>query len=190
MPAAAKSKVLNPKSLKGGGVKAAMALLDANNIMNQVESHFRLQGSTVNKEVRFDTCVSTGVLTVDLLYNGGLYPGGWYINFGDEGSCKSTLTLHELVSLLVSGVPLVAFMEPEGTSTDEYIQNIAHNMLHHLSQDNPLDMGDVFGKKDESTGKYIVEPRVWYYPEKLSPDDLEIHGCHAAPPSRQGIRRR
>ena len=56
-------------------------------------------------------------------------------------------------------------MEPEGTSTDEYIQNIAHNMLQNLSQDNPLDMREVFGKKDESTGKYIVEPRVRYYPE-------------------------
>ena len=145
------------------GVKDVMQLLDASAIMDDVEEAFRLQGSRVDRDVRDSTRLSSGLLTLDLIYGGGYYPGGWYTNFGDEGSGKSTTTLHGLVSLLMEDVPMAAFMEPEGTSTEAYIQAIASHMMANL-KGRPLEMESVFGRKD-AKGKWVVKPRIRYYPE-------------------------
>ena len=153
-----------PKS----GVSEAMALLDTARIMDDVEAKFRLQGSMMDKDVRRSTVMSSGILALDLLYGGGYYPGGWYTNFGDEGSGKSTVTLHGLVSLLMEDIPLAVFMEPEGTSTEMYIQSIASHMIENAGKGRdasaPLDMDSVFGRKNRQ-GKWVVQPRVFYYPE-------------------------
>ena len=159
MPAKAKTKSREAQ------VREAMALIDASKIMNEVEEVFQLQGSMMDKEVRKSTLMSTGILTLDLLYGGGYFPGGWYTNFGDEQVGKSTVLYNGMTSILVEGVPLAAFMEPEGTSTEEYLQNIASLTVRFMGG-GPIDMSTVFGKKDKS-GKYVIEPRVRYYPENV-----------------------
>lgn len=176
--AATRRSTPNRKTAAGSGpasVGDVMSLLDTSGIMKDIESTFKLVGATVDQDVLKGTLVPTGVLTLDLVYNGGLYPGGFYIKSGFEMSGKSTALLHVLASMLNQGLPLNVFMEPECTSTRAYVKAVAGHMLHTLARrdksligrDGKLDTDVVFGKKD-SKGKWIITPRVWHYPENIT----------------------
>lgn len=179
MPQAAAKRRTKPKRkaparTEPRGIDRAMKLLDTASIMKEVEEKFNLAGASVNEDVRQSTVVPSGVLTLDLIYNGGFYPGGWYTKFGFEQCGKSTALLHALASLLNQGLPLNVYMEPEGSSTHAYVQAVAGHMLHSLArydrslvdEDGKLDIVTVFGKKDKN-GKWIVVPRVWHYRENI-----------------------
>jgi RecA/RadA recombinase len=67
--------------------------------------------------------LSTGVLVMDLMMNGGLLPTMIQIS-GPEQSAKTTFILHVLRSALLHRVPWVGLWDAEGTIVKNYADNI------------------------------------------------------------------
>lgn len=124
--------------------------------IDKMEKRFELSAMSFDKtEPRF----STNLLTLDLMLAGGLLGGGWYTCFGGEQSCKSTLAMTILSSIMLQrdfrGV--AAYFDYEGSSQADYIENIMKYMGIKG------DIENVFGVQDETSGEWIVKPRVRYY---------------------------
>lgn len=71
-------------------------------------------GGLVPNEAR----MSTGLLCLDILLGGGI-TAGWYTNFGQEQSCKTTLAVNILFSALFSRCPILAYWDFEGCLAKE-----------------------------------------------------------------------
>ena len=142
-------------------VYSVMRLLDAASAVETAQKKFKLAGATMDIEARRSTAVSTGMLMTDLILNGGIYPGGWYTFFGPEGSSKSTQINTAMISMFYSSVPILAYFDAEGSSSPDYLESIAKASNVNRS----IDIKKVFGVKDPKSGKWAVEPRIWYYPE-------------------------
>ena len=110
---------------EGFSVYDVMSLLDVSQTIEEVQRRFDLAGMSLNSEVRNSTIISSGMLMTDILLNGGIYPGGWYTFFGPEQSAKSTHMMTVMVSLANSQVPLIMYMDAEGSTSEEYIESIA-----------------------------------------------------------------
>lgn len=136
-------------------------LLGIMDTMEHVQKKFKLAGATIDPEVRRSTCVSTGLLMEDLLLGGGVFPGGWYTIFGAEQSAKSTNMMSLMTSFYRSSVPLLLYYDAEGSTTPDYVEKIAQR----LDPKGGIDIKRMFGVKDPKTGKYVIPPRVWFYPE-------------------------
>lgn len=151
--------------------------------LDSMEKKFRLSAMAIDKdEPRF----STGMLSLDTLLAGGLLGGGWYTCFGGEQSCKSTTAMTILSAIMMQKdfKGRAAYFDYEGSSQADYIENIMRGM--------GLDDGveRVFGVRDESSGEWVVPPRVRYYApdtgekffhylaklEKMLPDKIKIGG--------------
>lgn len=83
------------------------------------------------------TPMSTGMLTLDLLYGGGIRPG-WYTHFGKEQSSKTTGALVIAANAIKEKVPLITFFDYEGCVTANTLiqvkgQNIKLKDLFDLS---------------------------------------------------------
>ena len=104
--------------------------------------------------------MSTGLLMLDLLYGGGIRPA-WYTHFGPEQSAKTTGVLSIVASAIKQGVPMIAFCDYEGSTKNSkpYVANI----LKTMGVDKTI--GQVFGTKDPSTGKWTVPPIIRYRAE-------------------------
>lgn len=152
-----KSKVDLPESV-------AQAFFDpvsmARTRLNKIERKFDLVSGVLSRdEPRF----STGLISLDLLINGGLVAGGWYTAFGGEQSCKSTLAMTIVASILRNNFKgYSAYYDYEGSVQFDYFEAILKNARVKVSAE------DVFGEKDED-GNYVRDPLVYY----ASPDTGE-----------------
>lgn len=131
------------------------------------------------------TPMSTGMLVLDLLYGGGIR-AGWYTHFGKEQSSKTTGTLVIGASAVKQGVPLIAYFDFEGSTANStpYIQSILKTCGVNKS------INEVFGQRDESSGKWITPPIIRFHPESVGerffdylasvlralPDKKKVHG--------------
>lgn len=127
---------------------------DIDNELDQIEKKYGISSSILDRN---EQRISTGLLNVDLVLGGGLCAGGWYTAYGPEQSCKSTLTMTILASLLRYQVRIASIHDYEGSSDPEYIENIM-GAIGVLG-----DATTLFGQKNEETGEWIVKPRVRYY---------------------------
>jgi RecA/RadA recombinase len=106
--------------------------------------------------------MSTGLLSMDLILGGGIRPA-WFTLAGAEQSAKTTSALTIMAAAIKANVPMIAYADFEGSSSNSlpYITSILKgNGLK-------LDIDQVFGKKDESTGKWIKRPIVRYRAETV-----------------------
>lgn len=102
--------------------------------------------------------VSTGLLSLDLITNGGIVPGAWYTVFGGEQSCKSTLAATITAALIKNQFSGIASLfDAEGSTDPEYYSNIFSTMGVKA------DIGTIFGVFDDKSGTWTVKPRVRYY---------------------------
>lgn len=128
--------------------------------LNKIERKFDLVSGVLSRdEPRF----STGLISLDLIINGGLVAGGWYTVFGGEQSCKSTLAMTLVASILRNNFQgYSAYFDYEGSVQFDYFEAILKNARVKVSAE------DVFGEKDED-GNYVKDPLVYY----ASPDTGE-----------------
>lgn len=108
------------------------------------------------------TPISTGLLTLDLLYGGGIR-AGWYTHFGKEQSSKTTGTLVIAASALKQKVPFISYFDYEGSSGNSipYIQSILKTGGINSS------VGDIFGTRDSETGKWVKRPMIRFNAESI-----------------------
>lgn len=106
--------------------------------------------------------LSTGLLCVDLQMGGGLR-AGMYTSAGPEQSAKTTSALTYLASAIKEGIPRLEWWDAEGSTKNSrpYVCSIIRGAGVNLSMD------ELFGKKDEATGKYIIRPRINYHAESV-----------------------
>jgi RecA/RadA recombinase len=96
------------------------------------------------------TRLSTGILSLDYVYGGGIPPGRWVTLYGPESSGKSTLLYFILKSILQLKVPHVFLFDYENSVEPIYFGNIVGNP------------DKVLGKRGPD-GEWVVEPLVRYY---------------------------
>jgi RecA/RadA recombinase len=101
--------------------------------------------------------MSTGSLSLDLVMGGGIR-AAWYTNFGPEQSAKTTGSLLMLSSAIKNNVPLTALRDFEG-STGNSVPYVTSIMK---TNGVPMDRIQLFGQKDQKTGKWLVAPRIRY----------------------------
>lgn len=106
--------------------------------------------------------MSTGILMLDLLLGGGIRPA-WLTSFGPEQSCKTTGAITIMAAAIKAQVPIIALVDYEGStkSSKPYVANILKTAGLKVS------INDVFGKKDPSTGKWLISPVVRYRSETI-----------------------
>lgn len=108
--------------------------------------------------------ISTGCLALDMYLSGGIVPGGWYTFSGGEQSCKSTMTMSIMASLIrlkYSGISVV--FDYEGSTDAEYVAG----QLKTFGV--KVDPKTIFGVRDDEDGSWIVKPKIRYY----APDNGE-----------------
>ena len=125
---------------------------DVNLELDGIEKSLRLTSTHSFNDKRF----STGLLTVDLILNGGIVPGAWYTFFGPEQSAKSTLAMTVLAALSKTSVPIVALVDFEGSYQPDYFFNICQQQ----GIKNPKAL---FGIPHAKGKGYIEQPRIRYY---------------------------
>lgn len=126
--------------------------------LDAIEKHVGLSTSSMDSS---EARQSTGTLALDLILGGGI-TAGWYTNFGQEQTCKTTDAVTMLVAALNSDVPIIDYWDYEGSATPDYIENIMRNMGVRT------DIKSIFGVRDEKTGNWIVKPRVRYKSEGVA----------------------
>jgi RecA/RadA recombinase len=101
--------------------------------------------------------MSTGSLVLDYIEGGGIRPA-WYTHFGPEQSAKTTGALLIMASAIKNNVPIISLRDFEGSSGNSipYVRSILKTSGIKLSKE------ELFGKKDDKTGKWIIAPRVRY----------------------------
>jgi len=77
-------------------------------------------------------CLSTGVLSLDLIFGGGLQRGRFCTIFGGEHVGKSTLLQEIAVSAQLQGIPVV-FLDPETGADPVFMQRQGLRIEHKLS---------------------------------------------------------
>lgn len=107
--------------------------------------------------------ISTGTLALDMYLDGGIVPGGWYTFSGGEQSCKSTMTMSIMASLIrLKYRGISAVMDFEGSTDAEYVAG----QLKTFGV--KVDPKTIFGVRDEDGG-WIIKPTIRYY----APDNGE-----------------
>ncbi len=102
--------------------------------------------------------IPTGLLALDMYLDGGIVPGGWYTFSGGEQSCKSTMTMSimaSLIKLAYSGISVV--FDYEGSTDAEYVAG----QLKTFGV--KIDPKTIFGVRDGEEGGWIIKPRIRYY---------------------------
>ena len=85
--------------------------LDA--VLDGIEKHIGLSESSMDTS---EKRLSTGMLMLDIVLGGGL-TAGWYTNFGQEQTCKTTGAVTILSAALNSDVPILGYWDYEGCLT-------------------------------------------------------------------------
>lgn len=108
---------------------------------------------------RFAQRISTGQLALDMFLGGGIVPGGWYTFSGGEQSCKSTLTMSIIASLIkLNYTGTSAVFDYEGSTDAEYVAG----QLKTFGV--KIDPKTIFGVRDpDNEKKWLIKPRIRYY---------------------------
>jgi RecA/RadA recombinase len=140
----------------GKGIRTPDAIpgMDYDSVLNNIERTVGLGSTGMGGET--DIRMSTGILMLDVLSGGGI-TAGWYTNFGEEQSCKSTLAMVIGSYAVTQSVPIIEYFDFEGSTTPNYVQNILNTMGVKATVE------DVFGVKDRQ-GNYVKRPRIRYHP--------------------------
>lgn len=77
---------------------------DLTELLDEAEAKYRLSHVSSDPQARSTACAPTGLLGVDLMLGGGIFPGLWYTIYGGEGSAKSTLLTQTLFSFARLGI--------------------------------------------------------------------------------------
>lgn len=102
--------------------------------------------------------VSTGQLALDMFLSGGIVSGGWYTFSGGEQSCKSTLTMAIMASLIkLKYRGISAVFDYEGSTDADYVAG----QLKTFGV--TVDPRTIFGVRDDTSGDWLIKPRIRYY---------------------------
>lgn len=126
--------------------------------LDSIEKHIGLSDASMAMDEKRQ---STGLLMQDIVLGGGI-TAGWYTNFGQEQSCKTTDAVTLLISCLNSDVPVLGLWDFEGSASPDYLENIMRNMGVKS------DVRSIFGVRDEKSGNWIHAPRVRYRSEAIA----------------------
>lgn len=163
------------------------AMLDA--LQDATEKKYGLTSTALT---RSGERMSTGLLALDILLDGGIVGGGWYTVYGPEQSAKSTLAMTILSSALDQRINkgskfACGIFDYEGSVDEEYTNNIVKAMGIKGG-----DVNNIFGLRDSETGGWAIPPIVRYYSHDVGddffnalgkvkrelPDKVEINGEH------------
>lgn len=133
-------------------------------LLDEVEQKFRLTGVSTDIQARRTSAMPTGLLSLDVMLSGGIPPGRWVTVYGGEGSGKSTL-LATLMERFASNGVSGAYYDYEGTLDPVYLGNL----LSQASklQGSALTPSQLFGIKNERTGKWDCPPIIRLYTESI-----------------------
>lgn len=103
--------------------------------------------------------MSSGLLCYDMVLGGGIKPA-MITHAGPEQGGKTTGSLFLMGAAVNANVPLVAFWDYEGSTSNslDYVGNVLRTTGVKIPAK------DIFGRKDDD-GNWIVPPRVRYTPE-------------------------
>lgn len=141
-------------------------------LLDQTEKKYGVSSTTLDRD---EARLSTGLIVLDLILNGGIVGGGWYTVYGGEQSAKSTLTM-QLLTQITNEVHkrnrkiASSIWDYEGSSDPEYIGNMMQ------TQGLKLDANSVFGLKDDVTGEWLLKPTVRYYSHDVGDDFFKYLG--------------
>lgn len=116
-----------------------MSYHDLDKLLDDTEKSYRLTQASVDPEARKTSCVSTGLLSLDLFFGGGYIGGAWYTFFGGEQSAKST-SLSTAMAMLANAGVKGTYWDFEGCLTasqtisteDENGKRISRPLSHYL----------------------------------------------------------
>lgn len=146
-----------------------MSYHDLDKLLDDTEKSYRLTQASVDPEARKTSCVSTGLLSLDLFFGGGYIGGAWYTFFGGEQSAKST-SLSTAMAMLANAGVKGTYWDFEGSSDPSYQSNIVSRIAHlaNMKKDGKvITVDDVFGVRNPDTGKYVVPPIFRLYTESI-----------------------
>lgn len=146
-------------------MKRNHSLLDYSDLFDQEEKHSRLSAVGVASSVDVRECVSTGMLTLDLISGGGYQRGRVYQIVGPEFGGKTTSLYHGFASAL-KFIPKQlkgAFLDIEGLIDPSWFGNIC----------GCRDSRKIFGEKDD-TGKWKIKPQIRYYKPAFGEQGLKF----------------
>jgi len=105
--------------------------------------------------------MSTGILEVDMIMGGGIR-ASMVTAAGNEQCAKTTLALVGMAASIKANIPIVAFVDFEGSTKNSkpYVQSILNTCGLNMTVD------QVFGKKNKD-GTWAVRPRVRYRAETI-----------------------
>lgn len=166
---------------------------DPGELLDQVQDATEKKyGLTNTSLTRSGERMSSGLLSLDVLLNGGIVGGGWYTIFGPEQSAKSTLAMTILASALDQRINkgskfACGIFDYEGSVDEEYTNNIVKSMGIKGG-----DVNNIFGLRDVETGEWEIPPIARYYSHDVGedffnalgkvkrelPDKIEIGGKH------------
>lgn len=122
--------------------------------LGKIRKNLGISGSSFDPD---EPRLHTGLLTLDVLLGGGIVSGGWYTLFGGEQSCKTTLAMTIMASLIKQKFKgRASYWDYEGSGSPDYIDNILQSQ--HVNKS----LSEVFGEHDPETGEMIAEPLVEY----------------------------
>lgn len=139
-------------------VPAFNPLADFDDVLDDIEKNVGISEATLDPS---EKRMSTGLLMQDVVLGGGI-TAGWYTNFGQEQTCKTTDAVAVMGSSLTYPVPIRAFFDYEGSGSPDYLEYIFE------TQGNRKKITEVFGVRDDKTGKYVVKPLIRYRTESTA----------------------
>lgn len=151
-----------PKKKKGKEKEKKAKVFDYGSLYgDSLDDIARRQGVEVSSLDVGDP-MSSGLLMYDLMLGGGIR-AGMYTSAGWEQSCKTTTTLTIMAAAIKAAIPLLEFWDYEGSTKNsrKYVMSIIKGAGLKLTRD------QIFGKKDEETGKWIIRPIVRYHSESV-----------------------
>jgi len=150
-----------PKSKKKKGKKSDAPFDYASIYGDTLDVIARRQGVEVSSLDVGDP-MSTGLLCYDIQLGGGIR-AGMYTSSGWEQAAKTTNILTIMANAIKAKIPLLEFWDFEGSTKNSkrYVTSIIQGAGVKLEKN------QLFGLKDDDTGKWIVRPIVRYHQESV-----------------------
>ncbi|QZE56103.1 hypothetical protein pEaSNUABM52_00245 [Erwinia phage pEp_SNUABM_52] len=160
-PKAKKAKAVASDDVGGKEIKVFSLSSMMDDTLDLIEKKTKVSSQDA---ARHAPRISTGVLALDMYLDGGIVPGGWYTFAGGEQSCKSTMTMSIMASLIrlkYKGTSVV--FDYEGSTDADYVAG----QLKTFGV--TVDPKTIFGVRDTDGGGWIIKPQIRYY----APDNGE-----------------
>ena len=160
-----------PQRVKKSEVAVAKAVFNPmssiDDELDGIEKDYSLSNSSLDVD---EQCMSTSMLTIDVILSKGLRPG-WYTFFGGEQSCKSTGANTIMVAATGSSVPVVSMWDYEGCYTLSTVMKtnlgeitfaevLKHYGISEIQEDKTF--FDVVGLEVETLGQMVKVDKLYY----------------------------